>query len=332
MNPLLQVTDLETTFHTPNKDLTAVRNVSFSVDHGETLCIVGESGCGKSLTSLSIMGLLPAKGRITNGTILLGEEELTKQSEVQMEKIRGNKVSMIFQEPMTALNPVLTIGFQLRESLMIHRQMNKKAATVKSIELLNKVGIPSPRERLKQYPHELSGGMRQRVMIAIALACEPDLLIADEPTTALDVTIQAQILDLIDELQQEIGMGVIFVTHDMGVVAEIADRVMVMYGGEVVETADVDAIFEAPQHPYTKGLLHSVPDVDNPMQELKIIEGSMPGPDDKITGCRFHPRCPFAMEKCKQKEPPLFNLSPMHTSKCWLQEVTESESNTVIRG
>lgn len=331
MIPLLQVTDLETTFHNPKKDLVAVRNISFSVNSGETLCIVGESGCGKSLTSLSIMGLLPTKGKVTKGSILLKDEELTTKSEEQMERIRGNKVSMIFQEPMTALNPVLTIGFQLRESLLIHRKMSKKQATEKSIEMLVKVGIPSPEERLKQYPHELSGGMRQRVMIAIALACEPDLLIADEPTTALDVTIQSQILDLIDELQQEMGMGVVFVTHDMGVVAEIADRVMVMYAGGVVETADVDAIFENPQHPYTKGLLHSVPDVDNPSQELKIIEGSMPSLDDEITGCRFHPRCPFAMEKCKQQEPPTFSLNSTHESKCWLQEVTESERNTVTR-
>ncbi len=248
-----------------------------------------------------------------------------------MEKLRGNTLSMIFQEPMTALNPVLTIGYQLREPLIIHKKkMSKKEANKKSIELLDKVGIPNPKEKMAQYPHELSGGMRQRVMISIALACEPSLLVADEPTTALDVTIQAQILDLMNELKEEIGMGVVFVTHDMGVVAEIADRVMVMYAGEVVEIADVESIFENPQHPYTKGLLNSVPDVDDETQELEVIQGSMPGLDEEITGCRFHPRCPFAMETCKQKEPPLFEVTSDHSSKCWLQEVKQDGNSGAI--
>lgn len=320
---LLTIENLETKFRTGSSKLPAVRNISFSVDKRETLCIVGESGSGKSIASLSIMGLLPPNGEITNGSIYLEDEKLTGKSEEQMEQIRGNILSMIFQEPMTALNPVLTIGYQLKEPLIIHKNMPKKEANQVSIELLNKVGIPSPEEKLSQYPHELSGGMRQRVMIAMALACEPSLLVADEPTTALDVTIQAQILDLINELQSEIGMGVIFVTHDMGVVAEIADRVMVMYAGEVVEDADVETLFEDPQHPYTQGLLESVPDVDDVNQELKVIEGSMPGLNDEISGCRFHPRCPFAMDICKKKEPPMFETSN-HFSKCWLQEVNHS--------
>src|SRR5699024_3158176 len=263
MSNLLKIENLETKFRTAEGKLPAVRNISFSVDKEETLCIVGESGSGKSITSLSIMGLLPSNGDITGGSIYLDEENLIGKSEEEMEQLRGNTLSMIFQEPMTALNPVLTIGYQLREPLMIHKNMSKNEATKASIELLDKVGIPNPKEKLGQYPHELSGGMRQRIVIAMALACEPSLLVADEPTTALDVTIQAQILDLINELQSEIGMGVIFVTHDMGVVAEIADRVMVMYAGEVVEISDVESIFENPQHPYTKGLLNSVPDVDD---------------------------------------------------------------------
>lgn len=332
MSQLLEVENLETKFRTADGKLSAVRNISFSVDKEETLCIVGESGCGKSITSLSIMGLLPSNGEISGGSIHLDEENLTKKTEEEMEQIRGNKLSMIFQEPMTALNPVLTIGYQLREPLMIHKNMSKKEAKKSSIELLDKVDIPNPEEKLAQYPHELSGGMRQRVMISISLACEPSLLVADEPTTALDVTIQAQILDLMSELQTEIGMGVIFVTHDMGVVAEVADRVMVMYAGEVMEVADVESIFENPQHPYTKGLLDSVPDVDDDMQELKVIQGSMPALDEEICGCRFHPRCPFASDICKQKEPPSFKISSSHFSKCWLQEVHQSgQSDTIAR-
>src|SRR5699024_2124660 len=271
MSNLLKIENLETKFRTADGKLPAVRNISFSVDKEETLCIVGESGSGKSITSLSIMGLLPPNGEISRGSIFLDDNNLTEKTEEEMEQLRGNTLSMIFQEPMTALNPVLTIGYQLREPLTIHKKMSKKEANKKSIELLDKVGIPNPKEKLAQYPHELSGGMRQRMMISIALACEPSLLVADEPTTALDVTIQAQILDLMNELKAQIGMGVVFVTHDMGVVAEIADRVMVMYAGEVVEIADVESIFEDPQHPYTKGLLDSVPDVDDETQELQVI-------------------------------------------------------------
>lgn len=330
MTDLLQVENLEVKFRTADGQLPAVRNISFSVDRGETLCIVGESGSGKSITSLSLMGLLPPNGEVTNGSIYLDGEDISGKKEEEMERLRGNKLSMIFQEPMTALNPVLTIGYQLREPLMIHKNMSKKEAIQASAELLDKVGIPNPMEKLNQHPHELSGGMRQRVMIAMALACEPALLVADEPTTALDVTIQAQILDLISELQSEFGMGVIFVTHDMGVVAEIADRVMVMYGGEVIELADVETIFEDPQHPYTKGLLDSVPDVDDASKEVVAIKGSMPGLNEEISGCRFHPRCPFAMDICKQKEPPTFEVGSNHLSKCWLQEVNQHEQPKAI--
>ena len=303
MTKLLEVNDLVTSFRTAEGKLSAVRGVSFSVDKGETLCIVGESGCGKSITTLSVMGLLPSNGEITRGSIRFLGEELTTKKEEDLRRLRGNEISMIFQEPMTALNPVFTIGYQIREPLMIHNRLSKGEATLKAISLLDQVGIPDPKSRLKQYPHELSGGMRQRVMIAMALACNPSLLIADEPTTALDVTIQAQILDLMDDLKSDLGMGVVMVTHDMGVVAEMADRVMVMYAGEVVEVGTVMEIFESPQHPYTRGLLASVPNVDDPEHAMQAIPGSLPNLNEEITGCRYHARCPFAMEKCNGSRP-----------------------------
>ncbi|MEN0664418.1 ABC transporter ATP-binding protein [Caldifermentibacillus hisashii] len=320
MNHLLQVENLKVEFRTAKGPVTAVRSISFHVDKGETLCIVGESGCGKSITSLSIMGLLPQNGNIVEGSIKLENDKLVGLTDEQLQSYRGNKISMIFQEPMTALNPVFTIGYQLQEPLLIHKKISKKEAKQASIELLRKVGIPNPEEKINQYPHQLSGGMRQRVMIAMALACEPLLLIADEPTTALDVTIQAQILDLIEELKEQMGMGVIFVTHDMGVVAEIADRVMVMYAGEVVEMSDAQTIFANPKHPYTQGLLAAVPDVEADAHELNVIPGSMPNLDEKIEGCRFHPRCPFATDICRQKNPPTFKISENQEVKCWLQE------------
>ncbi|MFD1848693.1 ABC transporter ATP-binding protein [Oceanobacillus bengalensis] len=329
MEHLLQVENLVIGFRTAKGTSQAVRDVSFSLEEGETLCIVGESGSGKSITSLSLLGLLPENGDIAKGSIRFKGEELVGKKEEALRKLRGNKISMIFQEPMTALNPVFTIGYQLQEPLIIHQNLSKQEARKRSMALLAEVGIPNPKEKLDQYPHELSGGMRQRVMIAMALACEPSLLIADEPTTALDVTIQAQILDLIDDLKEQLGMGVVFVTHDMGVVAEIADKVMVMYAGEVVETGDVKTIFEDPQHPYTKGLLAAVPNVDDETQELSIIPGSMPSVDDEIEGCRFHPRCPFAMDICKQKKPPVMNVSENHSSRCWLQEVNNHDKSTV---
>lgn len=319
-NELLSVKNLVTAFRTAGGTVPAVRGISFTVKKGETLCIVGESGCGKSITSLSILGLLPSNGFIQSGTIEFEEQDIIRLSKSQLQKIRGNKISMIFQEPMSALNPVLTIGFQLREPIMIHQKLSKKKAHEKGIELLRQVGIPYPEKRMKQYSHELSGGMRQRVMIAIALACHPSLLIADEPTTALDVTIQAQILNLIQEIKEKMDMGMIMVTHDMGVVAEVADRVMVMYAGEKVEEGTVENIFNHPKHPYTRGLLNSVPNLDDPSFELEAIPGSLPSLDEEIQGCRFHPRCPFATDQCRSEIPKEYHISDQHHVKCWLQE------------
>ena len=317
---LLEVENLITEFRTPEGTVQAVRNVSFSLSKGETLCIVGESGCGKSITSLSIMGLLPKNGKIDSGKIIYDGKEIQNLDAEAMRKIRGNNISMIFQEPMTALNPVLTIGYQLREPLRLHRNMSKSEATKESIALLKQVGIPYPEKRINQYPHELSGGMRQRVMIAMALACNPDLLIADEPTTALDVTIQAQILDLINDLKKKLNMGVILITHDMGVVAEVADKVMVMYAGKKIEEGPVTEIFTQPKHPYTIGLLNSVPNVDNPDFELEPIPGSLPSLHEQIPGCRFNPRCKFATEKCREAVPPEMHITSNHTVSCWLYE------------
>ncbi|WLD93158.1 ABC transporter ATP-binding protein [Alkalihalobacillus sp. AL-G] len=324
---LLKVENLVTKFKTADGKLSAVRGVSFFVNKGETLCIVGESGCGKSITSLSLMGLLPSNGEISEGSVQLEGQELSKMPQEELRKLRGNKMSMIFQEPMTALNPVFTVGFQIREPLIIHKKLSKREAHEKGIELLKQVGIPYPEKRMSQYSHELSGGMRQRVMIAIALACRPSLLIADEPTTALDVTIQAQILDLIDDLKEELGMGVVMVTHDMGVVAEVADRVMVMYAGEKIEEGDVDSLFTNPQHPYTKGLLKSVPNVDDRNHQLEAIPGTLPNLNEKITGCRFHDRCEFATEKCRNQSPETFKVDNNHTVRCWLQEVEHHDES-----
>lgn len=317
---LLEVKNLVTSFRTSEGTVQAVKGVSFHVDKGETLCIVGESGCGKSITSLSVMRLLPSNGGIESGEILLNDEPLQNLSNEKMRKLRGNRMSMIFQEPMTALNPVLTIGYQLREPLLLHKNISKTEATKQGVELLRQVGIPNPEKRINQYPHELSGGMRQRVMIAMALACNPSLLIADEPTTALDVTIQAQILDLINDLKENLNMGVLMITHDMGVVAEVADRVMVMYAGKKIEEGPVQEIFENPQHPYTRGLLNSVPNVDDPEFELEPIPGNMPGLNEQISGCRFHPRCPLATEKCIASAPPEIEISKGHYSSCWYAE------------
>ncbi|WP_027724030.1 ABC transporter ATP-binding protein [Tuberibacillus calidus] len=323
---VLRVKDLEVQFKTAEGYLSAVRGISFNLKKGETVCVVGESGCGKSISALSIMGLLPANGRIANGEIWFDGKDLVKLRQDEIQKIRGNDISMIFQEPMTALNPVFTIGFQLCEPLRIHQNLNKTVAAKKAVELLKQVGISEPERRMKQYPHELSGGMRQRVMIAIALACEPKILIADEPTTALDVTIQAQILDLLNELKQKFNTSVIMITHDMGVVAEVADRVIVMYAGEVVEEGDVETIFNDPQHPYTQGLLASVPNVDREQEELTAIPGSMPSLNEKIEGCRFHPRCPFATEKCKLQHPSMTMIGN-HKVRCWLKGGQVSDDN-----
>ncbi|WP_391123384.1 ABC transporter ATP-binding protein [Psychrobacillus sp. L3] len=327
---LLEVNHLVTEFRTADGDVQAVRDVSFSIAKGETLCIVGESGCGKSITSLSVIGLLPSNGRIAAGEIRYEGKEIHNLPYEEMRKMRGTKISMIFQEPMTALNPVLTVGYQLREPLMIHHKLSKSKATKQGIELLVQVGIPYPEKRMNQYPHELSGGMRQRVMIAIALACNPGLLIADEPTTALDVTIQAQILDLINELKDNLNMGVMLITHDMGVVAEVADRVMVMYAGKKVEEGLVADIFDNPKHPYTIGLLNSVPNVDDPDFELEPIPGSLPSLQEKINGCRFHPRCKFATDKCREIAPPEFSTGHGHIVSCWLHGEGEIQGGNFV--
>ncbi|MEK4520288.1 ABC transporter ATP-binding protein [Psychrobacillus sp. FSL W7-1457] len=322
---LLEVNNLVTEFRTADGNVQAVRDVSFSVSKGETLCIVGESGCGKSITSLSVIGLLPSNGKIAAGQVKYEGKEIQSLSYEELRKMRGNKISMIFQEPMTALNPVLTVGYQLREPLMLHHGLSKSVAHKQGIDLLNQVGIPYPEKRMSQYPHELSGGMRQRVMIAIALSCHPGLLIADEPTTALDVTIQAQILDLINELKTKLNMGIMLITHDMGVVAEVADKVMVMYAGKKVEEGMVEDIFNNPKHPYTQGLLNSVPNVDDPDFELEPIPGSLPSLHEDIQGCRFHPRCKFATEKCSVLPPKEIQDERGHTVSCWLYEEEEEE-------
>ncbi len=316
--PLLEVNDLRVSFKTKKKTTNIVAGLSFIVEKGKTLCIVGESGCGKSMTSLSVMGLLPKTGEVT-GEILLKGENLAGKSMKQMSKIRGNQISMIFQEPMTSLNPVQTVGKQIAETIILHQKLNKKDAREKAIDMLRLVGIPSPEKRIDAYPHELSGGMRQRVMIAIALSCNPELLIADEPTTALDVTIQAQILDLMKKLQDELEMGIIMITHDLAVVSEMADSVLVMYAGKAVEYGSRKSIFENPLHPYTQGLLQCIPDVDEEEErdELFVIKGSVPSPDNMPVGCRFVDRCPYAQSLCREKAPSLDVVEGPHSVSCW---------------
>jgi peptide/nickel transport system ATP-binding protein len=315
---ILEVKNLCTSFFTEEGEVKAVNGVSFSVPSGRTLGIVGESGSGKSITSLSILRLIQSPGKIKSGEILFDGKDLLQLSEKDMRKIRGNEISMIFQEPMTSLNPVFTIGEQISEVYQIHRNLSKREAKEKSIEMLKLVGIPSPEKRIDQYPHELSGGMRQRVMIAMALACNPKLLIADEPTTALDVTIQAQILRLIKELQEKLHMSVIFITHDLGVVAETCDYVAVMYCGKVVEFADVKTLFKNPQHPYTVGLLNSLPRHDIDQEELIAIKGNVPSPFEMPNGCAFAPRCPHASAICHTKEPELVAHLENNEIRCWI--------------
>lgn len=313
---LLEVKNLKVSFVGKKKTTNIVAGLSFNVEKGKTLCIVGESGCGKSMTSLSIMGLLPKTGKI-EGEILLKGENLADKSMKQMSKIRGNQISMIFQEPMTSLNPVQTVGKQIAETIIIHQNLNKKEARQKAIEMLKLVGIPSPEKRVDAYPHELSGGMRQRVMIAIALSCNPELLIADEPTTALDVTIQAQILDLMKNLQNNLNMGIIMITHDLAIVSEMADTVLVMYAGEAVEYGSRNSIFNSPLHPYTQGLMKCIPDVDGEeVEELFVIKGSVPSPEAMPAGCRFVDRCPYAQEICKTHAP-ITAIEENHSVACW---------------
>jgi peptide/nickel transport system ATP-binding protein len=316
---LLAVNNLVTEFETDEGQVRAVDDISFAVEEGKTLGIVGESGCGKSVTALSIMRLLPQPmGRIVSGSVMLKDTDLTQITIPEMEKIRGARIGMVFQEPMTALNPVHTIGRQLNEVLLLHENISTVEAIRKSVEMLDRVGIPSPDIRMTEYPHQLSGGMRQRIVIAMALACKPDLLIADEPTTALDVTIQAQILELIKELQSEMGMSVILITHDLGVIAETCDDVVVMYAGKIAERGDVFDIFDHPTHPYTRGLLASIPTLDTvPKSSLSVINGMVPGLLDLPSGCRFENRCPYQTDQCAKSPPPLENTTGQHWVSCF---------------
>ncbi len=322
--PLLEVQDLRTYFSTDVGIARAVDGVLFHIEPSETLGIVGESGCGKTVTSLSIMGLVPdPPGRIMPGSsIRLRGRELVGMAKGKMRRIRGNEVAMIFQEPMTSLNPVFTVGSQIREALVLHRQLSGGEARKLGIELLREVGIPEPVQRFGEYPHQLSGGMRQRVMIAMALSCEPDILIADEPTTALDVTIQAQILELLAELRLRRGMAVLLITHDLGVIAEVCDRVLVMYAGQIVESGTVEQIFLRPQHPYTEGLLESLPSVSAGRPRLRPIQGTVPNPVSWPEGCRFASRCPHAWDRCMAEMPVLSTGSEdsQHSARCWLGE------------
>jgi len=316
-NPLLEVRSLSTHFFTEEGVVRAVENVSFEIHPGEILSIVGESGCGKSVTGLSILKLIPSPpGQIVRGEILFDGRNLLRLEEKEMEKVRGNDISMIFQEPMTSLNPVFTIGNQIIEAILLHQGLDKIGARRRAIEMLDRVKIPSPETRIDAYPHQLSGGMRQRAMIAMALSCQPKLLIADEPTTALDVTIQAQVLRLLKEIQREMGMAVMLITHDLGVVAEIADRVAVMYAGRLVEVGSIEAIFGQMRHPYTKGLLDSIPQLKERKNRLDAIPGQVPNPVNLPIGCKFHPRCYLRVEECKREEPPLLKVNGDHFSRC----------------
>jgi peptide/nickel transport system ATP-binding protein len=314
---LLEVRGLRTHFASERGEVRAVDGVDLRLERGRTLGIVGESGCGKSVTALSIMGLVPQPpGRIA-GEVLFDGEDLLKLPPARLRDLRGDKLAMIFQEPMTSLNPAFRVGEQIAESLLRHRKISKKEAEKQAIEMLRRVRIPSPERRAQEYPHQLSGGMRQRVMIAMALACNPQLLIADEPTTALDVTIQAQILELMRTLRAELGTAIILITHDLGVVAELADEVMVMYAGQVVERCDAPRLFSEPQHPYTIGLLGSIPRLHLEQERLAAIEGMVPDAAAFPEGCRFHPRCPFAVDQCRREVPPLEEKTKNHFAACW---------------
>jgi len=322
--PLLELRDLRTYFDVAGGEFRAVDGVSFAIEAGRTLGIVGESGCGKTVTALSILGLIPMPpGRYAGGEILFEGIDLLKLKPAELRERRGNQISMIFQEPMTSLNPAFTVGDQISEGILRHRQVTKQEAKEHAIEMLRRVRIPSPERRYDEYPHKLSGGMRQRVMIAMALACDPKLLIADEPTTALDVTIQAQILELMRQLREETKAAIIVITHDLGVIAEIAHEVMVMYAGKVVERAEVQTLFENPQHPYTVGLLGSIPKLSSEQPRLATIEGTVPNPLAMPKGCRFHPRCPFAVAHCRGEEPPLRQVRPGQFAACWRAPLEE---------
>lgn len=323
--PLLQVERLQVEFRTRAGTVPVIRDLSFCVAGGETLGIVGESGCGKSMTALSIMRLVPIPpGRIAGGRILLDGEDLLSMPDRSMRKLRGNRIGMIFQEPMTSLNPVFTIGDQIMEAVQLHEPIGREAARQRAIDALRAVGIPAPEQRVHEYPHQLSGGMRQRAMIAMAIICAPELLIADEPTTALDVTVQAQIFELLRQVQRDTGSGMILITHDMGAIAEMADRVVVMYAGRAVESGPVRRILKAPGHPYTQGLIRCVPhlraDIGDERGELEEIPGMVPALTEIGEGCAFADRCPLAMDRCRRETPPDFAVGPDHMAACWLRE------------
>jgi oligopeptide/dipeptide ABC transporter ATP-binding protein len=321
---LLTVSDLRTYFYTSAGVARAVDGVSFTIGAGETLGIVGESGCGKSVTALSILRLVQQPGRIEPGSrIMFENQDLLQLDDAGIRRVRGNRIAMIFQEPMTALNPVFTVGDQIAEVARVHASASRRAAWDRAVEMLTMVGIPAPAERASQYPHQLSGGMRQRVLIAMALIMNPALVIADEPTTALDVTIQAQILELLADLQQRLGTSIAMITHDLGVIAEVASRVLVMYGGEVVEEARVETLFTEPHHPYTEGLLHAMPRVGRRQDRLAVIPGSVPPPTAWPTGCRFRDRCAYAWDRCAREHPPLYQIGVGHVSRCHLADEPE---------
>lgn len=316
---ILEVRDLCVEFQTVEGRVQAVDHLSYTLHKGEKLGIVGESGSGKSVSSLAMMQLIPnPPGRVTGGEILYKGRDLVKLSEKEMQKLRGNEISMIFQEPMTSLNPIIQCGKQIAESLRLHRGMNKKEAAAEAVRMMKAVGIANPEVRAHEYPHQMSGGMRQRVMIAMALACQPQILIADEPTTALDVTIQAQILDLIRDLNREMNAAVLFITHDLGVVSELCDTVIVMYTGHIVEQAPVRELFRDPKHPYTVGLLNAIPAITKERKPLKTIEGVVPNPTERIEGCSFWPRCPHASERCRKEAPPVTRPGEDRLVRCWL--------------
>ena len=316
---ILEVRDLCVEFQTVEGRVQAVDHLSYTLHKGEKLGIVGESGSGKSVSSLAMMQLIPnPPGRVTGGEILYKGKDLVKLSEKEMQKLRGNEISMIFQEPMTSLNPIIQCGKQIAESLRLHRGMNKKEAAAEAVRMMKAVGIANPEVRAHEYPHQMSGGMRQRVMIAMALACQPQILIADEPTTALDVTIQAQILDLIRDLNREMNAAVLFITHDLGVVSELCDTVIVMYTGHIVEQAPVQELFRDPKHPYTVGLLNAIPAITKERKPLKTIEGVVPNPTERIEGCSFWPRCPHASERCRKEAPPVTRPGEDRLVRCWL--------------
>lgn len=320
MSKILKVENLKTSFFTDRGEVKAVDGVDFTLEKGKTLGIVGESGCGKSITALSVLNLIEFPGRIVEGTVELEGETISNFTQEQMRDIRGNDISMIFQEPMTSLNPVFKVGDQISEALILHQGMTKEEALQKSVEMLDIVGIPRPDEVVHNYPHQLSGGMRQRVMIAMALACNPKILIADEPTTALDVTIQAQILDLMNSLREKLGMSIILITHDLGVVAQMADHIVVMYSGKVVEEASALELFKNPVHPYTRGLLASIPSLKEDKERLESIEGQVPNPLNLPDGCYFAPRCKYATDECKAKKPELVEVCEGHKSRCLYAE------------